>query len=107
MPDETLPPDSLPQEPIPSKRGPQGLHPNAAARTKAWRERRGTRRIDAILSDPSAIAHMDALRFAYPDLSNSDIVERILADRHARKDFVLPELRAQPSPPFAPPKRRE
>ena len=84
----TKPP--TPPEPAPKgKPGRKAIHENAAARCKAWRDRRG-RRVEIFLG-PDAQTHLDALRFSYPELSNSDIVERILADRHRRKDFSLPD----------------
>lgn len=85
-------PKKPPTPPEPAAKGKPGrkaIHENAAARCKAWRDRRG-RRVEVFLG-PDAQTHLDALRFSYPELSNSEIIERILADRHRRKDFTLSE----------------
>ena len=84
---KTKTPKTPPDTPPKGKPGRKPVHENAAARCKAWRDRRG-RRIEVFLSADAQV-HLEALRFSYPELSISDIVERILADRHRRKDFAL------------------
>jgi hypothetical protein len=68
-------------------RGRRKLHKSGAHKAKAWRQKQ-FRRIEAWVNE-EASDHLEALRFSYPALSISEIVVRILCERHSRKDFSL------------------